>query len=241
VRLYLIPALGTTRLVALRSEQFDRLYLARRKAGSAPQMVLHLHRVLHTALEQAVRWGYVARNVAAQATPPKVPAHLDTEEGAGGVPTDAEVVALLDAAEEHGDRLLGLWQAAACTGLRLGESTGLRWGDILLPPVDESDGDGDPKGDGGVVLVRRTLQRVAAVRFHGLRHYAATSMLDGGETLPTVSRTLGHSKTSTTADVYAHIVQERLRLATSAIERRRRASRATRTGPTPTAQRGRLG
>src|SRR5262249_34024561 len=44
VRLHLVPALGATRLAALRAEQLDRLYLARLKAGSTPRTVLLLHR-----------------------------------------------------------------------------------------------------------------------------------------------------------------------------------------------------
>ena len=41
--------------------------------------------------------------------------------------------------------------------------------------------------------------------FHHLRHAYATLMLEDGEELVVVSRTLGHSTISTTADVYAHV------------------------------------
>ncbi len=41
--------------------------------------------------------------------------------------------------------------------------------------------------------------------FHGLRHCYATLMLEDGEELAVVSRTLGHSQLATTADVYAHL------------------------------------
>jgi integrase len=49
-------------------------------------------------------------------------------------------------------------------------------------------------------------------RFHDLRHAYATLMLEDGEELVVVSRSLGHSDLSTTADVYAHLtnrMQER--------------------------------
>ena len=49
-------------------------------------------------------------------------------------------------------------------------------------------------------------------RFHDLRHAYATLMLEAGEDLAMVSRTLGHSNISTTADTYAHVtpaMQER--------------------------------
>ena len=42
-------------------------------------------------------------------------------------------------------------------------------------------------------------------RFHDLRHAYATLMLEDGEELAVVSRTLGHADLSTTADVYAHL------------------------------------
>ena len=42
-------------------------------------------------------------------------------------------------------------------------------------------------------------------RFHDLRHAFATLMLESGEELAIVSRSLGHSDLSTTADIYAHL------------------------------------
>lgn len=42
-------------------------------------------------------------------------------------------------------------------------------------------------------------------RFHDLRHAYATLLLERGEELGVISRTLGHSQISTTADVYAHL------------------------------------
>ncbi len=45
-----------------------------------------------------------------------------------------------------------------------------------------------------------------AIRFHDLRHTAATHMIIKGVDIPTVSRRLGHTKASTTLDIYAHTV-----------------------------------
>lgn len=42
-------------------------------------------------------------------------------------------------------------------------------------------------------------------RFHDLRHAFATLMLEAGEDLAVVSRSLGHATIATTADVYAHL------------------------------------
>jgi integrase len=51
------------------------------------------------------------------------------------------------------------------------------------------------------------LQRAGLPRqpFHHLRHAYATLLLEDGEELGVISRTLGHSQIATTADVYAHL------------------------------------
>jgi integrase len=49
---------------------------------------------------------------------------------------------------------------------------------------------------------------LAGVRYHGLRHSAATLLLMDGTPLFDVSRVLGHAQISTTADLYGHLVPE---------------------------------
>ena len=44
------------------------------------------------------------------------------------------------------------------------------------------------------------------IRFHDLRHTAATLMLNYGTPIPVVSKRLGHSKVSMTLDTYAHAI-----------------------------------
>ena len=53
-----------------------------------------------------------------------------------------------------------------------------------------------------VALARAGLPRQ---RFHDLRHAYATLMLEDGEELAVISRSLGHANLSTTADVYSHL------------------------------------
>jgi integrase len=47
-----------------------------------------------------------------------------------------------------------------------------------------------------------------AIRFHDLRHTAATLMLASGASLVTVSKVLGHSSPAITATIYAHALDE---------------------------------
>ncbi len=45
------------------------------------------------------------------------------------------------------------------------------------------------------------------VKFHSLRHSHITTLLADGGNLTAVSQRAGHSRTSMTADVYAHAVE----------------------------------
>jgi integrase len=55
---------------------------------------------------------------------------------------------------------------------------------------------------------RRALERAGLpmIRFHDLRHTAATLMLEQGVPLSTVSAILGHSGIQITADLYGHVL-----------------------------------
>lgn len=140
VECHMIPALGKTKLRGLKPDQLQRLYASRLEEGSSPRTVHHIHSVLHNALEQAVKWGYVPRNVADVVEPPAVPA-------AEIRPLSGEDVGrLLDVAEREDDRLRALYAVAAHTGMRLGELLALRWADVDL--------------EAGAVHVRRVLVSV---------------------------------------------------------------------------------
>ncbi len=66
-----------------------------------------------------------------------------------------------------------------------------------------------------------TLRRLGLphVRFHDLRHGAASLLLAQGTPLKVVSETLGHSSITITADTYAHLDREQRREAARAIDR----------------------
>jgi integrase len=263
IRLHIAPELGRLDVGKLSAPQVQSLLLKKERDGLSPRTVAHIRGVLRTALNDGVRMGVLARNVAALTDPPRRGA-IERE------PFTAEEARVLLAAAET-DRLAALYRLALTLGLRRGELLGLRWGDMDL--------------DAGRLRVTRTLQRVngaivskepktersrrtlslgpavvAALRahrdrqawerraagarwresghvftttigttidpdrlnkhykallkradlrdrrFHDLRHTAATLMLRDGLPVHEVSAVLGHSQTSTTLNVYSHVL-----------------------------------
>lgn len=138
IRIHLIPELGHVPLAKLSPQQVQALLNRKLASGLAPRRVAMIRGVLRTALNQALRWGLVARNVATLVTPPRA-AHFEVR------PLDpAQARAFLDAV--RGDRLEALYTVALALGLRQGEALGLRWDDVDV--------------EAGVLHVRHALQRI---------------------------------------------------------------------------------
>ena len=147
IRAHLAPALGHHALPKLQPLHIQAYYShalerGRRdgRGGLAAQTVLHHHRVLREALQQAVRWQLLSRNVADAVEPPR-PQRRETE-----VFDQAEVDRLLEAA--RGTRLGLPVLLAVTTGLRRGELLGLRWQDVDL--------------EGGKLAVRQSIEQTKA-------------------------------------------------------------------------------
>jgi integrase len=119
---HIIPGLGRARLVDLTPRMVQHFYNTRLSSGLAPRSVLHIHRVLHKALEQAVRWSLVPRNVTDLVTPPAV------ERFKPVLWTLDELRRFMETAAGH--RLHALFVLAVACGLRQGELLGLQIGDI---------------------------------------------------------------------------------------------------------------
>jgi len=142
---YVVPELGTVKLQQLTPARLNRFYgtllASGRRAGAgglSPTSVRGVHRVLHRALRDALRWDRVTKNAAELADPPRAER---PELNAWGLEDLASFIAGA-AGDEHG----ALWLLLATTGMRRGEVLGLKWADIQL---DESR-----------VSVRRTLSYV---------------------------------------------------------------------------------
>jgi integrase len=90
-----VPQLGDVPLQRLTAAQVNAVY-AMLLGRLAPGTVRQVHAVLHRALEAAVRWAYVVRNVADAADPPTPTRKREIRTWTAG-----ELAGLLAAAEGH--------------------------------------------------------------------------------------------------------------------------------------------
>lgn len=259
---YLIPGLGKAKLQKLTAPQVQAFYSKKLREGLSPKTVTNIHGVLHKALDNAVKWNIVARNVCDAVTPPRVPRkelNYLTQEQAG---------ILLKEVKAH--KLEALLTVAITTGMRRGELLALRWQDInfelgtiqvkrtvsyhqvygyvesepktarsrreiLLPAfvvdvlrkhlaqqedqrlavdADWSDkqlvftnATGDFYSPNTLLKAfKRFLTSIGLphMRFHDLRHSAATILLTIKVHPKVVQEILGHSQITTTMDIYSH-------------------------------------
>lgn len=268
VKIHLIPRLGHIRLSRLTPADVERTMNAALGDGASPRSAAHMRAVLRTALNVAMRWGILGRNVASLAGPPHVPEREIRPLSRSDARTILEAV--------RGDRLEALFTVGLALGLRQGEALGLRWADVDLEAgtlsvqrsLQRVDGgwlflepkttrsrrtvplpgpvtaalrehrarqlqerlslgpawQGETWGDlvftdeaGGPLSgfhVSRRFKALLAVaglpqmRYHDLRHGAASLMAAQGVPARVAMEILGHSQISTTMNVYVHVAPE---------------------------------
>lgn len=147
----IIPHIGATPLQKLTTVDVESWHATLRTRGRrsgdrgiSPRTILHAHRVLSHALDDAERHGVIQRNVAQKQRPPKVE---DVEQAI----LDADGINKL-LVDLRGHRLYEPALVALFTGMRLGEILGLRWRNVDL--------------DTKIIQVREALEETRA---HGLR------------------------------------------------------------------------
>ncbi len=266
LRNYLVPGLGKIKVQKLTPQQVQAFCAKKIHEGLSPKTVNNVHGLLHKALDNAVKWSLLSRNVCDVVTPPRIP-HTEKT-----VLTKEQAHVLLKVAQKH--RLEALLTLAITTGMRRGELLALRWQDIDLSngslhvkralnyTTEYGYTESEPKTVRSrrmimlpkfvvVTLKRHKVQQeeqrdkvggewiekdllftnalgdyyspstmvkgfdsllVSAglphVRFHDLRHSAATLLLSMGIHPKIVQEILGHSQISMTMDVYSHAMQE---------------------------------
>ena len=124
VRLHLKPQIGHIQLAKLTPQHVEQLMNRMREKDKnlAERTILLIRTVLRRALQQALKWGLVARNVAALTDAPTVEEFVTTPltpERAG------EFLQTI-----RGERHAALFATTLWLGLRRGEVLGLRWEDI---------------------------------------------------------------------------------------------------------------
>ena len=138
VRMHLKPAIGRIPLEKLTAIDVQRFVNLKSQSGLKPKTVRYMLGTLRNALNQAMRWELVSRNVAMLADGPRVEQfeiHPLTPDEARQFLTSI-----------RGDRLEALYSVALTMGLRQGEALGLRWQDVDL--------------DMGYLRISKQLQRI---------------------------------------------------------------------------------
>ena len=260
---HIVAGLGNVWLQKLTPQQVQGFVSKKLEEGISPKYVREMLGVLRLALNNAVRWGYVSKNVCDLVTKPRVPKH--------------EIAPLtLEQAQRFRQHIQGhrqevLITMAVVTGMRRGELLSLRWSDIdfkrgilqVMRTVDRLTGygyvEGEPKTASGVRSIRvplflldmlkkhraEQLERKSSVkewagldlvfpnlsggylhpnhmgeafrelleqaelppiRFHDLRHSAATILLSMGVNIKVIQELLGHSDIAITLRVYGHLL-----------------------------------
>jgi integrase len=134
-RLHIKPTLGRVKLQELTKMHVQRLINEKTRQGYSPRAVRYIHTTLSKALNQAVDWDLVQRNVASRV---KLPRMKRTKRE---TLTVTNVAAFFAAAER--DRFAALYVLAVTSGLRPQELLGLKWEDLDL--------------DRGVLFIRRVV------------------------------------------------------------------------------------
>jgi integrase len=122
---HILPGLGDRPIESIRAADLDLLYrgLADRKSLS-PATVRQVHAIIRRAFRQAVMWGWIASNPAANATPPRlVKPKLSP-------PNATQVNELIRYARKRDPELGHFLHISASTGARRGEVCALRWSNL---------------------------------------------------------------------------------------------------------------
>lgn len=147
IQQHIKPSLGNIKIAKLQPFRLQEYYSQKLENGNldgkglSAQSVKHHHRVIHKALKDAVKWQFLARNVAEAVTPPKVK-NVEMKIWNG-----EQVKKFLKAARES--VYYSVYFTAIYTGMRRGEVLGLRWKDVDF--------------DNGEIYVRQALQEVKKV------------------------------------------------------------------------------
>jgi integrase len=260
---HIIPTIGHLKIARVDTRTFDVFYVKLGNDGLAPNTILGIHRILHTAFEQARRWKWVRDNPVSDARKPTP----EKEE-----PDDLDPALVAKTIACAPEQLRNIALLAAITGAREAELCGLRWTDLdrharvlriqrrvvsvrggyVIRPLTKTKKlrvngldrrtvarlrimhyharlraracgvelpadafvfsetpDGAPVKP-NVIATRWARHRNTlglTLRFHDLRHFSVSLLLDEGHQLARVSQRAGHARSSVTSDIYSHVLR----------------------------------
>jgi len=162
----ILPILGDHRIDTLTAHDLDSLYRALSARGLGAARVRHAHSLLRRMLGQAVRWGWLDKNVALLASPPA------PNRSVASAPSPEELDMILEAAESENAQMVNFFACCALTGARRGEVLALRWSDFAL--------------DAMVLTIARSVGYtpeagiyVKSTKTHGVRRLGVDKTLEG--------------------------------------------------------------
>ncbi|MBI4306006.1 MAG: site-specific integrase [Chloroflexi bacterium] len=188
-RWYIVPRVGGVSLPKLSAEVVQNLYSELQAHGGrggrplAPGTVLKVHNILNGAMEQAVRFGLVARNVVESAVPPRQRRREIKSL------TSIEANRVLEQLRKASPWAFAPTYLAFHTGARRCEILGLKWGDVDLAKGSITivrgyhrldDGRGDvqpPKTARGRRLIPLTTSSFEVLRAHRAEAERVAAML----------------------------------------------------------------
>ncbi len=273
----IVPVLGPVPLLKLTAQHVQKLQSEQLGRNLKPASVVRTHAVLHSALEEAVRFRLLPRNPLDDVKRPRI------ERRDMVTLTKEQVQALVDAAGDT--KFRALYAVAATVGMRRGELLALRWQDVdleagvlsVVRTATRIDGKGivftEPKtararrkvrladlavrelkahrvrqneerlklgslwedndlvfaSSVGTPLEEAHLSRsygaalkkaeIPVIRFHDLRHTAASLLLSQNVHPKVVQEMLGHATIAITLDLYSHVVPDLQNEAVEAMNR----------------------
>ncbi len=168
---HILPAFGDMKLTEFSPKTIAVLYSKmRNQENITPQILSSVHKLLHSAFEQAVLWEYADRNPFHKATLPKVfPCPME-------MLSNEEIKRLL---QNSGFSLLGIAVHLAFAGsLRKGEILALTWSDVDF--------------ENGTIFINKTLKRVRKDAIQALDRndilYQFPAVFDEGRTVIVLKR-----------------------------------------------------
>lgn len=125
LKVWIFPAIGDRPVNKITTDDLDQFYRGLvRRAGLSPATVRQINAIVRRALRQAVIWGWISTNPAANVTPPRVTKPKLSP------PNADEVGEILQYASAHNPELGHFLHIATSTGARRGEVCALRWSNL---------------------------------------------------------------------------------------------------------------